>query len=104
MPSEGFLQRMREQYREGARGPDPADGPTLEVREPLGAVLLHSRLLDRDVWLARDECTRAELQAEDPETPVLLFREVPLLRGKPPALLNSLLDAKVVFRDALLIH
>jgi hypothetical protein len=90
-----------------ALGPEPAgtmdlleDGPVLEVRHALVAVRLHSRLLDRELWLARDDRTRDELAAENPGEPVLTFREAPHLRGKPVELLRAVLEVKAEFEDA----
>ena len=83
------------------------DGGILETREDLVAVRVQSRLLGRQVWLARDEQTALELHAEMPRAlrlPVLLFDELPLLRGKSQTMLNVLLDAKAVFSGSRLLQ
>ena len=73
------------------------EGPVLEARQTLGAVRLHSRLLDRELWLCRDQRAAEEISVEFPDLPVLTFAEVPHLRGKPPALLHAILNAKTEF-------
>ena len=78
------------------------EGLVLEARQDLVAVLLYSELLERELWLCRDERAAAEIAIEFPTVPVLTFAEVPHLRGKPPELLHALLDAKVEFPDARL--
>ncbi len=107
MPSAAFLRRLRESRDELAK-PDPpgelpgtsedlVDGPVLDVRADLVAVLLYSKLLGRELWLCRDDRAAAEIAAECPDVPVLTFAEVPHLRGKPPELLHALLNAKSEF-------
>ncbi len=76
---------------------DLADGPVLDVRADLVAVLLYSKLLDRELWLCRDERAAGEIAAEFPGVPVLTYAEVPHLRGKPPDLLNALLNVKAEY-------
>ncbi len=78
------------------------DADVLEARHDFIAVRFYSRLLDRDFWLARDERTAAELSAEFPGVPVLVYAEVAYLRGKPPGLLRAVLDAKAEFPAARL--
>ncbi len=79
-----------------------ANGPVLDVRADLVAVLLYSRLLGRELWLCRDDRAAAEIAAECPGVPVLTFAEVPHLRGKPPELLHAVLDAKAEFPASVL--
>ncbi len=97
-----------------ARADDPsAEGPpavhgngdaerVLEIRQEFVAVRLYSRLLDRDLWLARDNQTAAELAVECPGVPVLTFSEVRYLNAKPPELLQAVLDTKAQFPGARL--
>ena len=87
--------------------PTPADGPVedgplLEVRRDLVAVRLHSRRLNRDLWLCCDESASRELAAEFPGVPVLTFQEAARLRGKSTEVLTALLDVKAEFDDAVL--
>ena len=81
---------------------------TLDTRERLGAVLLYSRSLDREVWLACDEQVAAEVGAErrakENEIPVLLFEEIPLLRGKSPKMLQGLLDFAAAFPGSRVVQ
>ena len=79
---------------------DLADGEIREAREDLVAVRLYSRLIDRELWLARDRVVAAELAAEFPKMAVLTFDEVPLLRGKPRETLLAIIECKSVFPDA----
>ena len=118
MPSAAFLRRLRERRDELAK-PDPpgelprtsedlVDGPVLDVRADLVAFLLYCPRLDREVWFARDDRAAAELIAkltadagpDDPTVPVLTFAEVPHLRGKPPELLNAILNVKAEYPGA----
>ena len=110
MPSAAFLRRLREKRDELAKpdgsgasartSEDLADGPVLDVRADLVAVLLYSKLLDREVWLCRDERAAGEIAAEHPDVPTFTFSEISHLRGKPPELLNAILNAKIVFPGA----
>jgi len=61
---------------------------------------LYSRLAERDLWLARDERTRLELERDFPGMPVLTFAEIPALRGKAPELLRAILATKATFPGA----
>ena len=80
------------------------DDTVLEARQEFVAVRLYSRLLGRELWLARDDETARELSVEFPEIPVMTFAEVPVLAEKPPELLQAILDSKVAFPGAVLIH
>ncbi len=78
-----------------------------EAPQGLLAVLIRSRTLGREVWLARNERAAADLQAEmaaGHELPVLLFEEIPLLRGKSLAMCRVILDAKAVFPDSRILQ
>ena len=102
-----LLERIRAQKTQllellrSPEGLDLAEEPIiLETRVTLGAVRVRSRTLSRDVWLAIDERTADELRAEMPpgrELPVLLFADIPKLRGKSPTALNAILDVATVF-------
>ena len=76
------------------------DGEVHETREDLVAVRLYSRLLERELWLCRDERAAAEIATEHLGVPTLTFAEVPRLRGKPIELLRAVLDAKAEFPGA----
>jgi hypothetical protein len=78
------------------------DGDIVEARQDWIAVRLWSRLLNRELWLARDDRTAEELSAEFPGVPILTLAEVPALKGKPKELLRAILDAKSEFPDARL--
>ena len=78
------------------------DGPVLEARHDLVAVRLHSKLLQRELWIYRDARAAEEIAAEFPGMPALTFDEIPHLRGKPPELLDAILNAKAEFRGARL--
>ena len=57
--------------------------------------------------LARDEQTARELHQSAPAgecLPVLLWAEIPRLRGKSPEMLNALLDTKAVFPTAKVLE
>ncbi len=78
-----------------------------EAPQGLRAVLIRSRPLGREVWLARNERAAADLRAEmDPcdELPVLLFEEIPLLKGKSLAMCKAILDTKAVFPDSRILQ
>ena len=79
-------------------------GDVLEARQDWIAVRLYSKLLDRDLWLCRDQRAADELSAEFPRVPVLTFDEVPLLAGKTKEQLRAMLDVKAEFPDAGLIQ
>ncbi len=98
------LLRQRDSFEEPKLAATSAldDGDLLDVRRDLLGVRLHSRLLDRELWLARDERAAAKLTAEFPRMPVLTFAEVRHLEGKPTELLQAILDTKTVFPDARL--
>ncbi len=81
-----------------ARGLEQGD--VLEARQDWIAVRLHSRLLDCDLWLCRDQRAAEELSTEFPGVPVLTFAEIPLLAGKPKEVLRAMLDVKAEFPDA----
>ena len=110
MPTEAFLRRLRERVAQSDSSGklphtaenDLADGEVLEVRDDLVAVRLFSRLLDRELWLCRDERAAAEIAAEYPQLPALIFAEIPHLRGKPAELLHAILNARVEFPGAVL--
>ena len=73
----------------------------------LRAVLIRSRSLVREVWLARNERAAADLRSEmlpGFELPVLLFEEIPLLKGKSLPMCRALLDTKVVFPGSRLLQ
>ena len=75
----------------------------LEARQEWIAVRLYSRRLDRELWLARDKRTAAELRTQLPglpDVPVLTFAEVPRLAGKPTERLQAILDVLAKFPDA----
>ena len=72
---------------------DVADA-VLEQREDAIAWRLYSRLLGRELWLARDERSAADLVAEGTDLPVLLLAEVPRLAGKTPELLRAVLNVR----------
>jgi hypothetical protein len=72
----------------------------MDLRQEPVAWRVYSRLLDCELWLARDERVRDELVAEDTTLPVLLLAEVPNLAGKAPALLRALLRTKCAFPGA----
>ena len=79
----------------------------LETRAVLVAVRVRSRSLRREVWLARDERTARELHQSAPageSLPVLLFEEIPKLRGNSPEMLNALLDTKALFPTAKILE
>ena len=106
--------QLLELLQSGAERPDLAEGndlaanaEILETREALIAVRIRSRSLDREVWLARNERAAAELQAEmapGHELPVLLFEEIPLLKGKSQAMCRAILDTKAVFPDSRILQ
>lgn len=73
---------------------DPSAGEILEERREPVAWRLYSRLADRELWLARDDRTRAEIEAEYPGVPVVTLAEIPALRRKPPELLAAILATK----------
>lgn len=124
MPSEAFLRRMRERCQEhdmarpavpqvtpgtpqafqldpeGVRGIE--DGRLLCVREQWAAVRLHSKVLDQEVWLARDENEAGRLGAEFPGMPVFTIAEIPHLRNKRPELLKAIAETKATFPEARL--
>ncbi len=71
-----------------------------ELRVEPTAYLLYSRLLEREVWLCRDDQAAGEIAAEFPGVPVLTFAEVPLLQGKPVELLRAIVATKACFPGA----
>ncbi len=75
-------------------------GKVLDFRQEPTAYLLYSRLLERELWLCRDDRAAGEIAAEFPGVPVLLFSEVPLLKGKPVEWLKAVLDVKAAFVGA----
>ena len=87
---------------DAAKPVDLAAGTLLAERQEPVAWRLYSRLLDRQLWLARDPGTAAELAAEFPGMAVLTIAEVSQLAGKPPELLRAVLDTKAAFPEARL--
>ena len=83
---------------------DPTDGPVLAERLEPVAWRLHSRLLNRELWLVRDERTADDLAAEFPGVPVLRLDEVPILCGKPPELVRAIVETKAQFPGARLVE
>ena len=83
---------------------DVSAGEILEERTDAVAWRLYSRLLDRELWLARDDRTRGEIEAEYPGVPVVTLAEIPALRGKAPELLAAILDAKAELRGARVVR
>ena len=67
-------------------------------RETIELIAKAARLWEET--LDPDERTADELACENPNIPVLTFEEVPQLQGKPPELLHSILDFKLVFKGA----
>ena len=79
----------------------------VETRESLVAVRIRSRSLGRDLWLARDARTARELCQDETASerlPILLYDEIPKLRGKSSRMLNALLDTKQVFPGAQVVQ
>ena len=79
---------------------DLTESEILETRTGLAAVRIKSRLLGCELWLAHDARTAAELRDEmapEKALPILLFEDVPRLRGKSPAALRALLEVASVF-------
>lgn len=108
VPAE-LLERMREHKpalldlvpAEWSPPEDLTDGLILDERTDAVAWRLYSRLADRELWLARDDRTRAEIEAEYPGVPVVTLAEIPALRRKPPELLAAILATKGEFAGAL---
>jgi hypothetical protein len=111
VPAE-LLERMREHKpallelvpAEWSPPEDLTDGLILDERTDAVAWRLYSRLLDRELWLARDERTRREIEAEHPGVPVLTFAEIPALRREPPELLAAILATKAEFAGARVLQ
>lgn len=75
-------------------------GAVVEARSDWVAVRLHSKLLTRDVWLARDAGVAAELSVEFPGVPVLTFEEIGRLEGMPVELIRVIVETKSIFPNA----
>ena len=86
---------------------DLTAAPILETRVDFEAVRVRSRPLGLELWLARDDKVAAELRAEMSRTqrlPVILFEEIPLLRGKSLEMCRALLDVRLVFLEGRLVQ
>ena len=80
-----------------AREPrDLGTGFLLEARYDWIAVRLHSRLLQLEIWLARDMDTAETLWTET-RLPVFLLSEVPRFRSTPLELLRAIAKTRAVF-------
>ena len=77
-------------------------GKVLDFRQEPTAYLLYSRLLERELWIARDDRAAKEIAAEFPGVPVLTFAEVAPLKGKSVEWLQAVLDVKSAFAGARL--
>ena len=86
---------------------DLAAEPVSEVRERLGAVLIHSRAFG-EVWLALDPCMVDELAAEEESRstprPILRVEEVARFKGRPAGLVQAALDVLRVFPGTRVIQ
>lgn len=85
---------------------DPApleSAPAIEVRQQIGAVLIDSPRFGQ-VWLALDPCMAGQLQGEESQRtdprPVLTTENLGHLEGKPPAMIEAVLNTITVFPDA----
>ena len=74
------------------------------MRTDLAAVRIRSRLLGRELWLARDVETARALVAEGSALPVLTFADVPALRGKSGPMLGALLEGLAAFPGARVLQ
>ena len=77
--------------------------PALEVRQQIGAVRIASPRYG-EVWLALDPCLAGQLRAEesrrDDPRPVLTTADLAHLEGRPPALVEALLNTFAAFPGA----
>jgi len=82
--------------------------PALEVRrQQIGAVLIASPRFG-EVWLCLDPCLAGQLRAEESQQPsprpVLTVEELTHLRGKPPALVEAMLNTFAAFPGAAVLQ
>ena len=91
--------------REERWGPESAS--PIEVRQQIGAVLIDSPRFGQ-VWLALDSCMADQLRAEEPERtdprPVLTAADLAHLEGKPPAMVEAMLNTLTAFPDSRVVQ
>jgi hypothetical protein len=87
--------------REERGGPESAS--PIEVRQQIGAVLIRSPRFG-EVWLALDVCMADQLRAEEGQLseprPVLNTADLAHLEGKPPAMVEAMLNTLTAFPDS----